>query len=62
MVPNQRVGEAVYLSAKSGIGEVANAVVSGNPAQGKLVRAARLQMAVDRLVSNVEAAPGKPVK
>ncbi len=58
----QNIGEAIYSRAKRCIGEIADAVVAADPAQGELVAAPGLHMPVDRLVGDVEAAAGKAVK
>ncbi len=58
----QHIGKAIDRRAERGIAEIADAVVTADPAQGKLVAAPGFDMAVDRLVGDIEAAIGKPIK
>ena len=58
----QNVGKPIGVLPQRRIAEIADQVVASNPAQRELVAAARQDMAVDRLMRDVEPAVRKPIK
>ena len=61
-VLGKRIGETVHLRGKRRIGEIANGIVARDPAQCELVAAARLHMAIDRLIGDVETTAGESIE